>query len=932
MTPPNTLPALSYGRYRLFRRIGAGRLTEAWEAKSFGVEGFEKLLVIKRVHGEVAQSPRQLAAFVREAKLAVRLSHANVVQVFDLGRVENADGVSYFMATEYVAGVDLSWLLEAIVASGRPLPAAACVYLVTEAAKALDHAHRRRDERMQPLGAVHGNLTPHNLLVSWDGEVKVSDFCVARALDDADEGPLLGPAGAHTAAVVADLRAVGVLLERVLALGRTGELPDALRRVALRALTPAQGFPSAAELHEELLACAYGGLGLCDGPELAELLTQYRAIVEPDAREQARAASSAAFSQVRLGDSLPPLEEEPAATGFRVPPPARVPDPTPPPSPVSASDIDESPLPSADYWPSPDGVREGSLLVLCGSGSDTLPSDVRERAREILRRYGGHLIATAATELVAVFGLTRADGRDTENAVRCGLVLLRSLAHEPGGQTALGIDAGALALGAAGELELEQGTGNADCLETARRLARAAPQRLAVSERARANLRGLFALEPLPAHAVPGFLVGEPRELEEVFGPFVARKSELSRIGELLARASTGKLTTLGLLGPAGVGKTRLLVETRARMAQRAFNVGFYMAACPPRGQQNPYSAVAAMLRVLCGVHEGDALEQIRLQQPRLRALGLTDDELVEVFAALQVSPGTAGRRRDVLLGAIVRMFHSLAEDRLHLFAWDDAQELDADSASLLASACSKLASTRAMLVFAGRSLDTVQGHALPGYVRIDVSNLVAEDALKLVSRRLGTLEVPEALSAALQTRASGHPLFIEELLHQAFESGALVLREGRLELVNLEGIIGVPRTLRALLAGRLQRLPQQEQRLLVAVATLGGSADIALCAAFLGLPLGEVNALAEELTRRELLAREGPVTVNFRSPLLAELLVSGLTIDMKHALQRRALRAYRAVRGADAEAQFLRVAEHLALGDDGGRAAQPPASLPEES
>jgi hypothetical protein len=920
MIPSPPQPALSYGRYRLLSRLGAGRLTEAWKAKSFGVEGFEKLLVIKRLHPALAGDARFLAGFVREAKLAVRLSHTNVVQVFDLGRVEAADGTSYYMATEYVAGVDLSWLLQSIASSGEPLPVPACVYLGIEAAKGVDHAHRRRDERMQPLGAVHGNLTPRNLLISWDGEVKVSDFCVTRALDDTYEGPLLGASGAHPAAVLGDLRALGGLLERLLALGRAGAFPEALRRIVERAVTPELGFASAAELHEELMPYAYGAGGRCDGTELAELLARYRALVEPAAVEDELAAAGAgAFADVRLGDSLPPLAEERAATAFRAAPAGRVPAPlvTPPPAAVSGT---EEPAPgSAGKWPKPGERRESSLLVLCGSGSDALSSDVRERAREIMRRYGGHLLGSAPTELVAVFGLSQSDGRDTENAVRCGLVLLRSLAHEPG-QAALGVDSGSLALSAAGELE--QGAANAQCLETARRLARAVPQRLAISERARANLRGLFALEP-GAHADEAhFLVGEPRELEEVFGPFVGRKPELSRIGELLARASTGKLTTLGLVGAAGVGKTRLLVETRARLAQRAFNVGFYMATCPPRGEQNPYSGVAAMLRVLCGVHEGDAFEQIRLQQPRLRALGLTDDELGEVFAALQVSPSPVARRRDVLLSAIVRMFHSLAEDRLHLFAWDDAQALDAESAGLLVASGSKLLNTRAMLVFAGRSLAAPVGE-LPGYVRVEVPGLPEEDARKLVSRRLGVAEVPEALMQAVQGRAAGHPLFIEELLHQAFESGALAIDGGNLELVNLDRIIGVPRSLRTLLGERLQRLPEREHRLLVAVATLGGSADVALCAALLTLPLGEVNALAEELTRRELLVREGPVTVNFRSPLLAELLVSGLTTEMKQTLMRRALRAYQAIRGADAEVQALRVAEHLAL-PDAERALRP--------
>ena len=924
-------PALGYGRYRLLGRIGAGRITEAFKAKSFGVEGFEKLLVVKRVHAGLASDATFLQGFVREAKLAVRLSHANVVQVFDLGRVESTDGVSYFMATEFVAGVDLDWLLESAALARRALPVAMCVYVAAEIAKALDHAHRRRDERMQSLAAAHANLTAHNVLISWDGEVKVSDFCVARALTETQ----LGAPGAGAAA--ADLRALGALLSRALSLGAERDVPFDLVRLVARALSPSQGFATAADLHEALLECAYGDSGICDGPELAELLELHGTLAAQPGARDVLASAPRALSNVHIFDSLPPREGEPGLT-LRIPSSARLPEGAPGAGEPASEREQEHALaeravalasepaagraaaaPSAGNWPKPGEEREASLLVLRPFGGAPLPSHVRENAREILRRYGAHVVASEPEELIAAFGLEQADARDTENAVRCGLVLSRSLAQEPQ-QTGLGIDAGGLTLTASG------GVGADECLETARRLAEAALRRLAISERAHANLRGQFAVGPLASGSTPAFLVGEPRELDEVLGRFVGRKTELTRMGELLARASTRRLTTLGLIGEHGIGKTRLLVETRARLAERAFNVGFYMAACPPRGRQNPYSAIAAMLRVLCGVHEGDTAEQVRAHQPRLRALGLTDAELEEVFAALQSPAAPPASAREALVSAVTRMFYSLSEDRLHVFVWDDADELDGESAALLLAACERLGHTRAMLAFAARSAEAAPFRELPAYAEIALPNMPAEDVRRLVAWRLGTRELPEALLEFLQNRAAGHPLFTEELLRQVFDAGAVVLREGRLEVRSLEGTLGVPRSLRTLLAARLQRVPESEYRLLLAVAMLGAHADVALCAALLEIPLVEVNRLAAQLVNRELLFRDGPVTLSFRSPLLAELLVSGLTLDMRRALHRRVLRAYRSVWGAGAEDQATHLAEHLDTSNEENEAALPSA------
>ena len=116
---------------------------------------------------------------VHEAKLAARLSHANVVQVFDLGR----EGERLFIAMEYVEGFDLNDLLRRCSRAKVPLPFELGVHVVCEALRGLDYAHRRTDDEGRPLGIVHRDVSPSNLLVSFEGEVKVCDFGIARAND-----------------------------------------------------------------------------------------------------------------------------------------------------------------------------------------------------------------------------------------------------------------------------------------------------------------------------------------------------------------------------------------------------------------------------------------------------------------------------------------------------------------------------------------------------------------------------------------------------------------------------------------------------------------------------------------------------------------------------------------------------------------------------
>ncbi|MGD0525703.1 MAG: serine/threonine-protein kinase, partial [Polyangiaceae bacterium] len=178
----------AFGRYRLLERLGQGGMAEVFKAKSYGVEGFEKILVIKRILPELARSQDFVEMFIHEAKLAVRLSHANIVQVFDLGKTPAGDApatadpaVAYYIAMEYVHGLDLASFLARSRRQQLVLPIQLGVYVASEVAKGLDHAHRRRDEQMRPLGIVHRDVSPQNVLVSFEGEVKVTDFGIAKA-------------------------------------------------------------------------------------------------------------------------------------------------------------------------------------------------------------------------------------------------------------------------------------------------------------------------------------------------------------------------------------------------------------------------------------------------------------------------------------------------------------------------------------------------------------------------------------------------------------------------------------------------------------------------------------------------------------------------------------------------------------------------------
>ncbi len=276
---PSATAALprTFGRYVLFDLIGTGGMAEIYLSKVRTTEaGGSRLAVVKQILPELSQNAKFAEAFVQEAKLAARLSHANVVQVFDLGRAPAGEGASnarLFIAMEYVEGLDLSELLRRCARTKTPLPVDFALLVVMEALRGLDYAHRRSDEQGHPLGIVHRDVSPSNLLVSVDGEVKLCDFGIARANDlaggrvgDAVSAEAIqGKAGymspEHARGEPLDARgdvfAVGVILWELLAGRRLyrankadGEsLLDVARRAEIGAL-PERGLANEQELHD----------------------------------------------------------------------------------------------------------------------------------------------------------------------------------------------------------------------------------------------------------------------------------------------------------------------------------------------------------------------------------------------------------------------------------------------------------------------------------------------------------------------------------------------------------------------------------------------------------------------------------------------------------------------------------------------------------
>ena len=228
-TNPDAL-GIPFGKYHLLERLGRGGMAEVWKAKALGPMGYARKLVVKRILPELACDEEFVRMFVEEARLSASLNHRNIVQVYEFGEV----GGEYYLAMEWVHGRDLNTLLRTMKDRDAAPPVELAAYVAREVCRALAYAHALTDEDGRPLRLIHRDVSPSNVMVGFDGSVKLLDFGIAKALALASEnrtqvGVLKGKFGYMAPEQVdgeaevdhrADLFVAGIVLWEMLTLRR----------------------------------------------------------------------------------------------------------------------------------------------------------------------------------------------------------------------------------------------------------------------------------------------------------------------------------------------------------------------------------------------------------------------------------------------------------------------------------------------------------------------------------------------------------------------------------------------------------------------------------------------------------------------------------------------------------------------------------------
>ena len=652
------------GKYQLIRRLGSGGMAEVFLARTAVAHGLSKELVIKKIHPAYARLRELVSMFVTEAKIALGLNHPNIVQVFDFGAIDD----SFFLAMEYVDGLDLLQLLRAAKVKKRPIPLPLCAHIVKEMAKGLDYAHRKTDEDGEPLAIVHRDVSPHNVLLSWDGAVKLVDFGIARARGiDEQTGGLKGkysymsPEQARGEDVDrrSDIFSAGVVLfemccgrplfpgrgARALDRVRTGAfprprdvnpaIPAELEKTILEALSfhPGDRFATARDLHlaldEFLFHQAARATDIVGSDTLADFLTELvpradRGLTVERTAERALAEGTPASE---LSDFVGGDDEDTVLLEDIDPDgayPARLLRPPPAPRQRKHVVVAEVRLTGHDGMAAELGEERSQRIV--GGFFSTL--------RNIAFKHHGYVHTVWDEGAVVLFGLPLATEDDASRAIRMGLGLIEALRGIVGdGYPALRLTLGIQR----GVVEISRDTRGGRDVELppsqrvlSRTLSQTAdPGDILVGSQIYRMAKRRWYFDELPAIPLPASGDDTPpharafrltgaikradrlRDASAQAGALIGRDLEMKALHDAYRHALTaGHKRAVLLVGDAGIGKRTLVNGFLARIAS---DQPMLLRATPQVNRAyTPYAVLAELARDMLGLTDESGADELR--------------------------------------------------------------------------------------------------------------------------------------------------------------------------------------------------------------------------------------------------------------------------------------------------------------------------------
>lgn len=939
------MPARRFGRYELLEHLATGGMAEVWLARSFGVAGFEKRVVVKRILPGLARSPRFVRLFVQEARITAGLAHPNIVQIYELGRV----GDDHYIAMEFVHGRDLTRMLRTLRQQEARMPVHLALHTIAGVLRGLGHAHALTDPTGRPLRLVHRDVSPHNVMLGFQGEVKLFDFGIARLMGEPAAEPGTTGVGGGKFAYMAPEQARGGAVDRRSDVYSAGLVLQEL-------LTGRRVFDQAdpAEKLEAVRAGAVPGLaGL--RPDLSpglHAVVRRMLAPDPDARfgradeaeeairaelyelgAHADAATMAAWMRETCGPVVPPGGRGVDVAGLvedvkrlrldagSAPGSARG-----APTETSASGLDE--LRAAPGECKSVVVLAADVLGMTDASARLDPEHIVRRHLRLLRRlrqsverHGGTVDRFQDDSLVVLFGLPATGEDDLERALCCAQDLQRQAARlERGGlavRLAIGVHRGEVTLGRSRTRRLRYQS-RGDTVKLARRLSLEADAgEILLSEAVAELSREGWELGGGPAlrerngkPASPTWrLGGRQLQVEERQGRWVPRGGEGAALSDALASLGEGAGGVLWIEGPAGHGKSRLLRELRTRA--RRHDVPLFAGRATAYGRDRPLAPFRDVVAEALGIEPSAPPQHIKRRLQVLSELGLgpRDRRILGGLFAVDIGARTPRGRPGQVADAAVSFVRGLSAEGPMLMALEDVQHLERGEQALLGRVVESCADRPVVFILTSRAAPAAWVPT-PRW-RVALGSLDPGRLAAVAADAVGARTVGSGLRSVLARTCEGNPLYAEAVAQALEAAGRLEWSGAGVELRDRETPPSLPPGLDGLIAARVDALPPRAKAALQVGATIGPRFSAALLTAATGSD--DIADILDELVRHHLVRREGEGAVAFVSSLVWETVRRSILAARQRDCHGMVAHGLATLHRDNLDGQRLELARHLA-------------------
>jgi serine/threonine protein kinase/tetratricopeptide (TPR) repeat protein len=826
------------GGFQIDRRLGAGGMAEVFVARRQGAEGTYKILVLKRILPVHGASRRFRSMFVEEAQLATRLNHPNIVQVYEF---QDYGEEGLLLSMEFVEGLDLGKLMSAAKAKATRIPPWVSAYIVSEVGKGLHYAHERK-EGGTPLDIVHRDVSPQNVLLSYEGAVKIADFGIATANLFRDETGILkgkygymSPEQARGEKVDrrGDIYALGVVLHELLT-GRplhgnlsgdslleavragvveppstfARDVPPELETLVMRALAKSADdrFQSARDMSAAISRALFQKQEFVDAAAVEATIARLAPRNEAVTGSQHPSAVGDSLAHAAMGATgLPRLP-----TG---PPPSPTAEQTgegvekkPPPRParevrhVAVLNLKLHGFKTLERWVGPPGVSRAA-------------DKIRATLDDIAYKRGARFAWEGNEAARALVGLMANPARAAADAAWLALDAHEALAGASEDlvtpiRASIGIVRGV----ATGERDQAGNLVNHQLQEPASLLSNLVGQRAPAGATWVAG--GLYRLlrrefrwgdaptielgasqeQKVPVsmriYALQRALTREERVAELALAPhdLVGREAEKADLHAAYHRAVSGpgEIVSRVVIGEMGIGKTALVATFLSELPPDA---AVLRAECSPARSQLPFNIVSEFVREAVGVAPDRPLAEVEKHVAMMLGPLATGErgqmlatclaELVTGQRMVSADDEDVGYRRKLIFTGVRYLLATLASRQPVVVVLEGLQWGDRAGLELLARLLKRRDRLPILAIFVTRPEERV-APVISEIVPIELKGLRADEQLRLVQSRLAVQGGVSEVLADLVSKVAGNPFFLLEMVDALLERGTLEIRETR--------------------------------------------------------------------------------------------------------------------------------------------------------